>query len=83
MAVKRGLRTWPKGAGWPVEILSTPDAPRGQPSNDVAGKISSGNDVEAEKASRKLAQSQETAVAEQTDRQGSTEARNIPDRGYF
>ena len=66
LAVKKGLRTWPKGAGWPARVASRADTSIRQRQVEDAPQV----DPEAGKASRKLAESQEAAVAQQADRQG-------------
>ena len=68
LAVKRGLRTWPKGAGWPTQVQGAQ-----QPGTDTPPITS-----DADAANLKLAETQETALAEQTAKQESTEDRDIP-----
>ncbi|EMD34109.1 hypothetical protein CERSUDRAFT_86863 [Gelatoporia subvermispora B] len=72
MAARRGLRTWPRGAGWPAQVQSADPTPG---SGERAGNPSS-----AEEASNvKLARTQESALAKQTDKQEMTERRNLPE----
>lgn len=77
LAARRGLRTWPKGASWPAEVhpshVHADDAHEETTEEDDS-------DEEARAASRKLAETQESALAEQTHRRSSTEERSIPDR---
>lgn len=68
LAAKRGLRAWPKGAGWPMPVQSVEGSERVTPSTDS----------DADAANLKLAKTQESALAEQTDKQESTEDRDIP-----
>ncbi|TBU41999.1 FabD/lysophospholipase-like protein [Dichomitus squalens] len=72
LAAKRGLRTWPKGATWPTRVFS----------GDTGGqKSEQAPEYEAstpESANLKLAQTQEAALAKQTDKEDSTEARALP-----
>lgn len=74
LAARRGLRTWPRGASWPAEVhpshLHVNDT-------DVA---EAAEDAEARAASRKLAESQESALAEQTHRKNTADERGIPER---
>ncbi|KIP11177.1 hypothetical protein PHLGIDRAFT_114837 [Phlebiopsis gigantea 11061_1 CR5-6] len=72
LAVKRGLRTWPRGASWPAEVHP---AHAHRPGADGTG------DTEARAAIRKFAESQESALAEQTHRQDSTGEHGLPQRG--
>ncbi|GJE96563.1 FabD/lysophospholipase-like protein [Phanerochaete sordida] len=75
LAARRGLRTWPRGASWPAEVL--PSQLHAQDNGE--GVDPADGDEEARAASRKLAESQESALAEQTHRQSSTDERGIPD----
>ncbi|KAK7690859.1 hypothetical protein QCA50_005961 [Cerrena zonata] len=68
LAAKRGLRTWPKGAGWPTAVQST----------QHSGKDTPPIRSDADAANLKLAETQESALAEQTAKQESTEDRDIP-----
>ncbi|KAI0682847.1 FabD/lysophospholipase-like protein [Cytidiella melzeri] len=74
LAAKRGLRTWPKGAGWPVKLLASSEGEGTKGKIDLSGD----DDVQARQASRKIAETQEIALAEQTDRQTDTETRELP-----
>lgn len=76
LAARRGLRTWPRGASWPAEVY--PSHLHAADTDEVAEAAES--DEEARAASRKLAETQESALAEQTHRQSSTDERSIPDR---
>jgi len=58
-ALKRGLRTWPKGARWPAPLGESPDD-----STKIEMKPPS-RETPEESATRKLAESQETQVSEQ------------------
>ncbi|KAH9896493.1 FabD/lysophospholipase-like protein [Cubamyces lactineus] len=72
LAAKRGLRTWPRGATWPARV---------RPGDEGAAQTSRVPPFEAstpDTANMKLAQTQESALAKQTDRQGSTERRGMP-----
>jgi len=60
-ALKRGLRTWPKGARWPVLLESDPT---GSNLSEIEATPISGETPE-ESATRKLAESQEAAASEQ------------------
>ncbi|KAI0346554.1 FabD/lysophospholipase-like protein [Trametopsis cervina] len=92
LAVKRGLRTWPKGAGWPVKVVAPPpekeadDEPdRTVASQRLAAEEADANanaDAEAARASRKLAETQQSALAVQADRKSDTDARGIPDHEH-
>lgn len=75
-ANRRGLSTWPKGAHWPIE-LNSPESPK-----DGNGKSngSRGRDEESTNANRRLAESQESQVREQTERQKQQDQREIPER---
>ena len=82
LAAKRGLRTWPRGATWPSRV---------HPGDEGAAASSGIPAYEAstpDTANLKLAQTQESALAKQTDKQGSTEQREVPQgqpvslRGY-
>ncbi|KAG8749919.1 hypothetical protein FRC14_000955 [Serendipita sp. 396] len=74
-ATRRGISTWPKGARWPVELnaqqSSTPSPPASTGGN--------GGQDDAD-PNRRLAESQESQVKEQTERQKESESRPIPDR---
>ncbi|KAI0091361.1 FabD/lysophospholipase-like protein [Irpex rosettiformis] len=80
LAVKRGLRTWPKGAGWPVKVMKptaralSSEISRWQEDDSQ----SPDDDLEAGRASRKLAETQETALVEQADRRTDAESHGIP-----
>ncbi|KAJ8456031.1 hypothetical protein ONZ51_g12279 [Trametes cubensis] len=72
LAAKRGLHTWPKGATWPARV---------RPGDEGAAQTSRVPPFEAstaDTANMKLAQTQESALAKQTDKQGSTERREMP-----
>ncbi|KAI0655037.1 FabD/lysophospholipase-like protein [Cubamyces menziesii] len=72
LAAKRGLRTWPRGATWPARV---------RPGDEGAAQTSRVPPFEAstpDTANMKLAQTQESALAKQTDKQGSTERREMP-----
>ncbi|KAI0635382.1 FabD/lysophospholipase-like protein [Trametes polyzona] len=72
LAAKRGLKTWPKGATWPSRV---------HPGDEYAAEASRVPPFEATSpttANAKLAQTQESALAKQTDKQGSTERRDMP-----
>ncbi|KAH8099985.1 FabD/lysophospholipase-like protein [Cristinia sonorae] len=84
LAAKRGLKTWPKGAGWPsavqsevVEDIGAGKADRGS-SPSVPPASADATDFDANAANLKLAHSQESALAAQTDKQESTEGRDMP-----
>ncbi|KAI0777421.1 FabD/lysophospholipase-like protein [Trametes elegans] len=73
LAAKHGLNTWPKGATFPARV---------HPGDERAGETSRVPPFEAsspDTANMKLAQTQESALAKQTDKQGSTEQRDMPD----
>lgn len=72
LALKRGLRTWPRGAAWPTKVASTTESPAADHKQELAPQA----DPEAESASRKLAQKQEAALAEQTDREKDSISEN-------
>ncbi|KAI0746311.1 FabD/lysophospholipase-like protein [Daedaleopsis nitida] len=76
LAAKRGLRTWPRGATWPARVRPSEDE------DDEEGTSASGvPQYEAstpDAANRKLAETQQSELARQTDRQGSTEQRDMP-----
>lgn len=74
LAAKRGLRTWPRGAGWPAKVASAADTP----ARDRGKQNAPQADPEAATASRKLAATQETALAEQAGRQGHSVRENGP-----
>jgi len=74
LAARRGLRTWPRGAGWPAKVQS---ADRSSTSGDRAG-VSSPSSA-AEGANVKLARTQESALAKQADKQESTEQHGMPE----
>ncbi|KAI0354075.1 FabD/lysophospholipase-like protein [Trametes cingulata] len=72
LAAKRGLQTWPRGATWPARV---------RPGDEGAAETSRVPPFEASSpdvANLKLAQTQESALAKQTDKQGSTERRDMP-----
>ncbi|KAH9855478.1 FabD/lysophospholipase-like protein [Lenzites betulinus] len=72
LAAKRGLKTWPRGATWPSRV---------HPGDEGAAETSHLPSFEAtspDAANAKLAQTQESALAKQTDKQGTTERRDIP-----
>ncbi|THH27869.1 hypothetical protein EUX98_g6326 [Antrodiella citrinella] len=71
LAAKRGLKTWPRGAAWPAAVQTS------LASNGDTPPVFS-PDSAADAANTKLAQSQETALAEQTEKQESTEGREMP-----
>ena len=80
LAIKRGLRTWPKGTGWPTEVKvkdGTGAADRTSPGGRDSGPKYTA-DGPAEAAVRKLADAQEAEIAGQTSRTEATEARDIP-----
>ncbi|OSC98862.1 FabD/lysophospholipase-like protein [Trametes coccinea BRFM310] len=73
LAAKRGLQTWPRGATWPTRV---------RPGDEGAAETAQVPPFEAstpDSANLKLAQTQESALAKQTDRQGSTEKREMPE----
>ncbi|KAI8973120.1 FabD/lysophospholipase-like protein [Trametes punicea] len=73
LAAKRGLRTWPRGATWPARV---------RPGDEGAANASGIPPFEAstpDAANLKLAQTQESALAKQTDKQGSMEQRQMPE----
>ena len=71
LAAKRGLKTWPRGAGWPAAVQtdagSFVDTPPADSSNSAA-----------DAANFRLSQDQESALAEQADRHMSTATREVP-----
>ncbi|OJT06010.1 Cytosolic phospholipase A2 zeta [Trametes pubescens] len=72
LAIKRGLHTWPRGATWPTRV---------HPGDEGAAETSRVPDYEAtspDSANAKLAQTQESALAKQTDKQDSTDKRGMP-----
>ncbi|KAI0764706.1 FabD/lysophospholipase-like protein [Fomes fomentarius] len=72
LAAKRGLRTWPRGATWPSRV---------HPAGEGAVASSEGPSYEAStprSANRKLAETQESALAKQANKQESTEQREVP-----
>ncbi|KAI0699790.1 FabD/lysophospholipase-like protein [Cerioporus squamosus] len=72
LAAKRGLKTWPRGATWPTRV---------HPGDEGAAETSGVPQYEAstpDTANLKLAQTQESALAKQTDKTGTTERRDIP-----
>ncbi|CDO78125.1 hypothetical protein BN946_scf184725.g4 [Trametes cinnabarina] len=73
LAARRGLQTWPRGATWPTRV---------RPGDEGAAETAQVPPFEAwtpDSANLKLAQTQESALAKQTDRQGSTEKREMPE----
>ena len=79
LAARRGLRTWPRGASWPAEVH--PSHVHGDDAEAESAAADKDDDDEAARAaSRKLAETQESALAQQTTRQSSTEGRSIPER---
>ncbi|KAI9069393.1 FabD/lysophospholipase-like protein [Trametes sanguinea] len=73
LAAKRGLQTWPRGATWPTRV---------RPGDEGAAETAQVPPFEAstpDSANLKLAQTQESALAKQTDKQGSTEKREMPE----
>ncbi|KAG8842230.1 hypothetical protein FRB91_004298, partial [Serendipita sp. 411] len=74
-ATRRGISTWPKGARWPVE-LNAQQSSTPSPSASTGGDGGQ-NDTDP---NRRLAESQESQVKEQTERQKERESRPIPDR---
>jgi hypothetical protein len=79
LAAKRGLRTWPRGARWPVQVQTPEDKP--SRTTNVPPPVSS-TDPAAEAANLKLAQTQESELAQQTDKQVESEGRGIPEREH-
>lgn len=75
LALKRGLRTWPKGAGWPTEVRITKES---KPVDLIELKADQSADTAAHAAARKLAKTQESELAEQTHKKDTTEAHSIP-----
>ncbi|PVF94664.1 FabD/lysophospholipase-like protein [Serendipita vermifera] len=73
-AMRLGVSTWPKGARWPA-VLNEEGAPLEGERKDTA---SADDDKDP---NRRLAESQESQVREQTERQREQEKRNIPERG--
>lgn len=71
LAMRRGLKTWPKGAGWPAAVQTTDVSATESPSATFS---TSATDA----ANLRLAQRQESALAEQADKQESTESREMP-----
>jgi cytosolic phospholipase A2 len=71
-AMRLGISTWPKGARWPA-LLNT----EGEEKNEST----SPKGEDDKDPNRRLAESQETQVREQTERQREQERRNIPERG--
>ncbi|KAI0666447.1 FabD/lysophospholipase-like protein [Trametes maxima] len=73
LAAKRGLSTWPRGATWPARV---------RPGDKGAAETSRVPQYEAstpDTANLKLAQTQESALAKQTDKAGATEQRGMPE----
>lgn len=64
-AARRGLSTWPQGARWPTEVNNKPKREE---------------EREEENPNRKLAESQEAEVAEQTGRVKESDERVIPEQ---
>ncbi|KAI0078788.1 FabD/lysophospholipase-like protein [Panus rudis PR-1116 ss-1] len=77
LAAKRGLRTWPKGAGWPTAIQASAEDPAEATRNSSAPSV----EDEADSANVKLAQTQESALADQAGKQEVTEDKGIPKPG--
>ncbi|KAF7795977.1 hypothetical protein EIP86_007146 [Pleurotus ostreatoroseus] len=73
MAIRRGLRTWPKGARWPTEVRLSENTDKGEDAYQTTK-----HDKAAQEASRKLAETQESELAGQTSRQDTTDSREIP-----
>ena len=73
MAIRRGLRTWPKGARWPTEVRLSENTDKGENAYQTTK-----HDKAAQEASRKLAETQESELAGQTSRQDTTDSREIP-----
>lgn len=74
LASKRGLKTWPRGASWPAAVQTAQAA-------DATAPPDLSSDAAADAANVKLAQTQESALAAQTDKQESTESREMPSGG--
>ncbi|TCD70189.1 hypothetical protein EIP91_004368 [Steccherinum ochraceum] len=71
LAVRRGLKTWPRGAGWPVAV-QTDHASNGRTPPAFS------KDSAADAANLRLAASQEAALQEQTGKMENTESREMP-----
>ncbi|KAJ3554539.1 hypothetical protein NM688_g3054 [Phlebia brevispora] len=76
LAIRRGLRTWPKGARWPTEVRLNGNAD--EETNESERQRS--EDPGAHTATRKLARTQETELAGQTTRQDTLDSREMPQR---
>lgn len=76
LAVRRGLKTWPRGAGWPVAV-QTDHASNGRTPPAFS------KDSAADAANLRLAASQEAALQEQTGKMEDTESREMPSDGEW
>ncbi|OCH95436.1 FabD/lysophospholipase-like protein [Obba rivulosa] len=74
LAARRGLRTWPRGAGWPTKVQPVEETLT--PSKRA---ITSPPSSSAEAANVKLARTQESTLTKQTGRRESTEQRSVPE----
>ncbi|KAH9915462.1 FabD/lysophospholipase-like protein [Epithele typhae] len=72
LAIKRGLTTWPRGATWPSRVVA---ADGSKPSPGVPQYEASS----AAEANRKLAETQESALAKQTEKHGTTASEEMHD----
>ncbi|KLO19485.1 FabD/lysophospholipase-like protein [Schizopora paradoxa] len=76
-ALKRGLRTWPKGARWPALIESTKSAGGNTSKIGASPSSSESSEIPEESVTRKLAESQETEASEQEKKVESGEAKPL------
>lgn len=72
LAARRGLKTWPRGAGWPAAVQTDEAGSSGRTPPALS------SDTAADAANLRLAESQEQALAQQTGKMESTESRGMP-----
>ncbi|KIM27647.1 hypothetical protein M408DRAFT_329861 [Serendipita vermifera MAFF 305830] len=80
-ANKMGISTWPKGARWPAELNEevSPEAAQSDEAS-TSPKVPKDDDGSGDsEKNRRLAESQESQVREQTERQKDREERTIPE----